>query len=246
MAASMAFEMAYNFIANGASHYKGIRTRNSYCLGAAEELERMAWKEKAAEEAEAKKAETDANITKVKEEEAERQAQIDRLASLPGSPIDTYPGVWKEDNDLESDQNGGIGNGIYADEGAYESSEESTEPDFKVEDKDPVESFGDLDEEISKHIKAEPASETSLGSSVPDAQSDLEIKREGESKWISHMQLVTFRATATQIADEFLQEKGVELRHDFARIRTVRDQKAYEQGAKDGRTIDIHRKRIEE
>jgi hypothetical protein len=243
VAASMSFEMAYNLIANWASSYKGIGRRNSYCLGASDDLSRMAWKEKAAEEEEAKRTEADATIAKVKEEEAERQLQLDRLASLPGSPSDPYSEVGREDGCIDS--------GIYTDEGAYESSEDSIEPDFKVEDKDPVECFEDLDEEISKLIKVEPASETSRGlysapSSVSGIQSDLGLKPEEESKWASHMQLVTFRATATKIADEYLRERGVKLQYRSARSSVVRDQKAYSQGVNDGKKIDIRRKRIEE
>jgi hypothetical protein len=201
VAASMSFEMAYNLIAHWASSYKGIGTRNSYCLGASDELSRMARREKAAEEAEAKRAEADATIAKAKEEEAERQVQLDRLASLPGSPSDRHPEIGQEDSDHNGYHDSGIDSGIYTDEGAYESSDDSIEPDFKVEDKDPVECFGDLDEEISKLIKAEPASETSFGLysasfSVSGTRSDLKLKPEQESKWASHMQLVTFRATS--------------------------------------------------
>jgi hypothetical protein len=87
----MSFEMAYNLIAHWASFYKGVGTRNSYCLGASDELSRIARKEKAAEEAEAKRAEADATIAKAKEEEAERQVQLDRLVSLTRSPSDRHP-----------------------------------------------------------------------------------------------------------------------------------------------------------
>lgn len=37
VAASMSFEMAYNLIAHWASSYKGVATRNSYCLGASDD-----------------------------------------------------------------------------------------------------------------------------------------------------------------------------------------------------------------
>lgn len=55
--APMSFKMAYNLIAHWASSYKGIGTKNSYCLGASDELSRMAWEEKAADEVAAKSAE---------------------------------------------------------------------------------------------------------------------------------------------------------------------------------------------
>jgi hypothetical protein len=141
VAASMSFEMAYNLIAHWASSYKGVGARNIYYLGASDELSRMARKEKAAEEEEANRTEADATIAKLKEEEAERQLQVGRLASLPGSPSDPYSEVGREDGSIDSS--------ICTDEGAYESSEDSIEPSFKVEDKDPVDFFEDH-EEISK------------------------------------------------------------------------------------------------
>jgi hypothetical protein len=129
VAASMSFEMAYNLIAHWASSYRGIGTRNSYCLGASDELSRMAEKERAAEEVEARRAETDATTAKVKEEEAERQAQLDRLTSLPGSSTDPHSlgsATHVGDNDRAasvssdrevgregSDEDGGIGVDTY-------------------------------------------------------------------------------------------------------------------------------------
>ena len=116
-----------------------------------------------------------------------------------------------------------------------------------MEDKDIVECFGDLDEEISKLIKAEPVPEPSFGlySASPPASDNLDLKPEQESTWASHMQLVTFRATATKIAEDFLQERGVKVRYQSARSSVIRDHSAYSQGVKDGKMIDVRRKRIE-
>jgi hypothetical protein len=91
VAASVSFEMAYNLIADWVSSCKGTGKRNSYCPRVSDELSSMVRKEKAAEEVEAKKAETDVVAAKVKEEETERQAQLDRLASFPQSPNEPYP-----------------------------------------------------------------------------------------------------------------------------------------------------------
>lgn len=49
-AAAMAFEAAYNLITEWALAFKGIRSRNSYCAGIADELCRTAKREKAQEE----------------------------------------------------------------------------------------------------------------------------------------------------------------------------------------------------
>lgn len=60
--------------------------------------------------------------------------------------------------------NGSDGDPSPPDERANKSSEDYIEPDFKVEDEYNVNSFGDLDEEISKLIKPEPLlSEASFG-----------------------------------------------------------------------------------
>lgn len=91
VAASIFFEMAYNLIADWVSSCKGIGKRNSYYLGVSDELSSMVRKEKAAEEVKAKKADTDVVASKAKEEEAERQAQLDRLASFPRYPNEPYP-----------------------------------------------------------------------------------------------------------------------------------------------------------
>jgi hypothetical protein len=71
-----------------------------------------------------------------------------------------------------------------------------------------------------------------------------EPKLEMESKWASHMQLVTFRATATKIAEEFLRETGLKLQNQPSRSPVIRDWDAYNNGVKDGKKIDVYRKRI--
>jgi hypothetical protein len=60
------------------------------------------------------------------------------------------------------------------------------------------------------------------------------------------MQLATFRATATKIADEYLEGKGVKLHNPSARSTVIRDRNAYSQGVRDSKKIDVHRKRIKE
>ena len=72
---------------------RGGGTRNSYCLGASDELSRLAQEEKAAEEVEARRAEMDLTATKLMQKEAERQAQLNRLTSLPRSLQSPEPAV---------------------------------------------------------------------------------------------------------------------------------------------------------
>jgi hypothetical protein len=294
----MSFEMAYNLITEWARPYKGVGCKNSYSLGVSDELMRMSRKEKAAEEVQAMKAERDAVAAKVKQEEAERQAQLGRLAPFPEtlnkpsspepatsadtsgdingdhtlSQDDAHNTVWSDSERIGDD--GFDGDPGPLNEQDDESSEGCIEPDFKVEDEYSVNCFGDLDEEISKLIKREPpASEASFGldSLLPLAQSNVppplpkreptpagpaeteqnssepsELEPGLELKWTSHTQLITFRATATKIADEYLEDQGVELSFGSARSNVIRDWNAYNQGVKDSKKIDVYRKRIKE
>ena len=80
--AAMAFEMAYNMITEWAGKYKGIASKNSYCIGASDGLYKVARQKKEQEEIEARKAEADALEARVRKEQAERDAQLARLANL--------------------------------------------------------------------------------------------------------------------------------------------------------------------
>ena len=60
------------------------------------------------------------------------------------------------------------------------------------------------------------------------------------------MQLMTFRADATTIADQYLKDHDVKLRMGRKRSTGVRDRTAYDQGTEDGKRIDVHQKRIKE
>jgi hypothetical protein len=293
VAAAISFEMTYNLIADWARPYKGVGSKNSYSLGISDELCMMAEEEKVLEEVQAKKAERDGITAEVKKEEAERQAQLARLAPFPktlnklSSPepatnadasadINGGPAVFHDDacNTMWLDSEGMEDDGPNATSGSPDrSSEDGIEPDFKVEDEYDV-NFGDLDEEIRRLIKPEPLpSKASFGlystppaprpqSNVPSPLSKREpapassakmeqkssepqeLEPEVESKWASHMQLVTFRATATKIADRYLEEKGVRLRRRSARSTVIRDWNAYDQGVRDSKKIDVHRKRL--
>lgn len=60
VAASMSSEMAYNLVAEWAGPYKGVGSKDSCCHGACDELLKFATNEKANEEVQAKKAESEA------------------------------------------------------------------------------------------------------------------------------------------------------------------------------------------
>ena len=57
---------------------------------------------------------------------------------------------------------------------------------------------------------------------------------------------MTFRATATKIPEEDLEEKGLKLKKEWKKSDVVRDKKAYDQGIGDGKEMNLQQKRIEE
>jgi len=284
VAAAMSFEMTYNLIAEWARPYKGIGSKNSYSLGISNELYSMAKKEKALEETQAKEAEREAIAAERKKEDAERQAQLARLAPFHNSqnkfsspeptPSADAGGDINGDRDLFHD---GARNMMWQDSKGVEDdgsdgasgspdqiNDDGVEPDFKLEEEYDV-NFGDLDEEISKLIKPELlSSEASLDlhstTSSPLSKREptppiaakteqkssepQELEPDVESKWASHMQLVTFRATATKIADEYLKDKGVKLHNRSTRYSVIRDWEAYDQGVRDSKNIDVRRKKL--
>jgi hypothetical protein len=86
----------------------------------------------------------------------------------------------------------------------------------------------------------------------PKLEQEVEPKLEDEDKpstesslWASASQLTLFRATAKKIAEEYLKSTGTKLAKARARVSSVRDYGAYEQGRKDSRKIDVKRRRIE-
>ncbi|KAF8853003.1 hypothetical protein BDZ45DRAFT_807053 [Acephala macrosclerotiorum] len=101
------------------------------------------------------------------------------------------------------------------------SSENGIEPDFKVEDEydpEPLSSKAlglystppapipqsNVPSPLSKR-EPTPASSAKMEQKSSEPQ---ELEPEVESKWASHMQLITFRATATKIADGYLKKKA--------------------------------------
>ncbi|OBT43814.1 hypothetical protein VE00_06301 [Pseudogymnoascus sp. WSF 3629] len=277
--AALSFEMVYNLITEWARPHRGTGPRNSHTIGASDGLYKMAKKRKADELAEAKKAEKEATEAKIRQEELERQAQLDRLAPHVddepvdlGSPEPAAPAY--EPSEASSDENmtdyedsvkdeplsdselPGAGRGVNAHSPIMideDSRDDCAEPDFKVEGGTMDDIWGDLNDEIDSFIRrgtAAPApnteepSHTSVPEKNPGASPDVD--QEPESKWASQMQLDVFRATATKIADEYLNRRGVKLMNGRIRSNVIRDRNAYKQGERDGKKIDVHRKTIKE
>ncbi|CAK3844629.1 Hypothetical predicted protein [Lecanosticta acicola] len=64
--------------------------------------------------------------------------------------------------------------------------------------------------------------------------------------WASHMQLITFRETATKIADEYLRGQGIQKYQSKKGDFSVVNPDVYKQGKKDSKKIDVLRKTIKE
>ena len=291
--AALAFEMAYNLIAEWARTQTGKGTKNSYCIGASWQLYRVAKEEKAAEEARAIEAEKEALAAQVRQEEIEDEARLARLQPAVEDDEDSADPAPLVAENNEGDSEDGDHDILFADDAPFansanpdaagsnnpgadfgaesEDDENILEPDF-VEDNQPLDMSRDLDEEIRRQMQPEagqrqaspetgplptvPLQQSSAGQTtqeessttgpVPSVEDTLELGAGLESSWASHMQLMTFRADATKIADEYLKDHGVKLMADRKRGWTVRDRGAYEQGKKDGKTIDVHQKMIKE
>jgi len=125
----------------------------------------MAKKEKALEESQAKKAESEGRAAETKREDAERQARLARLAPFhstrnelstpePATSADTGGDIDGACNMMWPDSDGVEDDGSDGASGSPDQINKDGEPDFKVEDEYDFD-FGDLDEAISKLIKPE-------------------------------------------------------------------------------------------
>lgn len=59
------------------------------------------------------------------------------------------------------------------------------------------------------------------------------------------MQLVQFRQTAEQVANEYLKAANIKLHSNRAKKTTVKDPEAYRQGKKDSKKLDVRQKLVE-
>ncbi|KAK9423375.1 hypothetical protein SUNI508_04269 [Seiridium unicorne] len=186
VAAAMAFEMAYNLIAEWSRAYKGTGSRNSYCHGIGNELYKAAVREKEEEEKQATEAESEARAAKARQEEAHRAAELSRLAPVheppetapspipdasnkgdsshtnrSTSPSERTSRKKKRSNHRDKAQDepdeSDYGSGV-SDEDFDESDEDDAGPDFTVKDEQDLDLLGDLDKAIEKLVKPEPSS----------------------------------------------------------------------------------------
>ncbi|KAE8334957.1 hypothetical protein BDV24DRAFT_171759 [Aspergillus arachidicola] len=227
--AAGAFEMAHNKILDWACLYKGGSSTFSYRIGVADGLVAMANREKKIELAMTRKKELDMVAAKEREEAMERERELERLRSMPSLAVDPA-----ESEDESQDEAPGFPdiNGMSDQPFSFLDSHEhgnlnsgEVMADFDENDENVIDLTGD-----EFWIENPPA-----------------IKREvmSSSPWASEMQLVRFRATSVQVADDYLKERNIKLRRRKARHVVSRDSSAYREGWKDSSKIDFRQRRLE-
>ncbi|EAS31598.3 uncharacterized protein CIMG_07077 [Coccidioides immitis RS] len=140
-----------------------------------------------------------------------------------------------DDCDEEDDQGGPTKfEGVSLGDVSMTGFDEDIKADFSMQDDEAINVLGDWDEQMAKLVKKEP--------SDPD---DMSALQNLPVAWSSETQLIRFQETASQVADEFLQEQGVKLSQRNTRRAGVRDPNAYNQGKRDSRKINVRQKRLE-
>lgn len=241
--------------------YKMAKKRKADELAEAKKTEEEAMEAKIREEELERQAQLDRLEPHVDNEPADpcspepaAPAYAPSEASSDGNLTDYEDSVKDEPLSADSEEPGAHGaNGhlpIVIDE---DSSDDCAEPDFKVEGGTMDDIWRDLDDEINSFIEQAtsapaPIIEDPSHTSAPEqnATASTDQDQEPESKWASQMQLDIFRATATKIAEEYLNEKNVKLKNRRRRSNVIRDRNAYKQGERDGKKIDVHRKAIKQ
>ncbi|KAJ6117645.1 hypothetical protein N7512_007370 [Penicillium capsulatum] len=249
-AAAMGFEMAHNKILDWASAYKGGAPTFSYRLGVADGLAAMAYCEKRRELDGARQKELELIVGQEREGAAERQREIDRLLPLPAPLTDTNSPFDSEDEDLglfRSEQDIADSGQDKSDGGDDDMMD--TKADFNASDAHIIDLTDDVDETIKNFIKREPTEVYDLNK-IPGSStaSTTRIKAEPKaepqsmpvtSPWGSGMQLVQFRETAEQVADDYLKQNNIKLSTSRHRSSTARDRNAYRQGQLDSSKIKV-------
>lgn len=125
-----------------------------------------------------------------------------------------------------------------------------TEPDFKLDGGELLSDAADLDEEIEKILRGQSSlvnGPNAQAKSPKAAKTDTcdPIHVRSISCWASEMQLVKFRETAEQVADEYLKAANIKFGSSRAHRTTVKDYAAYSQGKEDSKKVDVRQKLVE-
>lgn len=268
--AALAFEKIYNLIVDWARFKKGIAKANSYCRGLAYELYRDAERAKVEEMEKAKKAEAQEVAAREKEEQLQREKELERLQptvedepspeptenNSPGGPLD-----FEMAPDANSDTHSDSGSSLAIDSSEdYENESDDDEPDFVHDDDENAErNLEDTDKAIEEIVN-EMNKRNSISPSPVPRQSSPQLappsprptplsptreSPEAEPQWKSAMQLTLFRDTASKIADDFIEARNMKLKQR-RRGAQPKDVKAFNEGRRDARKIDVRQKALED
>ncbi|OJD36267.1 ankyrin repeat protein [Diplodia corticola] len=131
-----------------------------------------------------------------------------------------------------------------------ENESDDDEPDFVNDDEDneDQQQSGDTDKAIDDIIKNTPAVEAWPQPTSPSPEPTTTFPKESpepDVQWKSPMQLTVFRETAAKAADEYLKAKGMKLK-TRRRGAKAKDAKAFQEGVKDAKKIDVRQKAIDD
>lgn len=155
VSAAMAFGSVHNQIQTWAGKYPTVATRNSYSLGVADGLCRLADEEQVAMENIAMETEQKALAARIRAEDIQRQVELDRLRNLPASPS-PEPFSEPEEEEGATEDKGNV-DAIGSDD---DDSDNEAMPDFKeVTPGEKMDATADFDTELKKFIKPEPKPE---------------------------------------------------------------------------------------
>ena len=242
-AAALAFEMAHNRILDWACFYKGGIPTFSYRIGVADGLAAMAYREKQRELDQVRRKELEFLAFQEREVAKKDQHESQRLQLPPFQLITSvdhrYPDPENRFTALDIDP-------CFEED---DSEDFGLKADFSTGDMEIIDLCGDVNESIDTFVKREPG-EPRRATEVPAFQpgSAADVKAEpvatpspAASPWVSGAQLVQFRATAEQVADDYLAEHKIKLSPGKKRHCVIRDFDAYRQGQRDSSKIELSR-----
>ncbi|KOC07770.1 hypothetical protein AFLA70_340g000791 [Aspergillus flavus AF70] len=230
--------MAHNKILDWACSYKGGSATFSYRVGVADGLVSMANREKKIELEAARKKELDIIAAKEREAGMEHERKLQRLHKGPSLALDI-------DGQSEDEIPGFLDIDSMSDEsyGSLESID-----NLNLNTRAALVDFNENDENREAHKTHDFNSipSPSVKQNPSDKNSSF-VKSEdmSNSPWMSETQLVRFRATSVQVADEYLKKHNIKLRMGKARTVVTHDYSAYTEGWKDSEKIDFRRRRLE-
>ena len=271
VSAAMAFEPVHNQIQTWAETYTTVATRNSYSLGVADGLCRLAEEEKVNMENMAMKTEQKALAARIRGEDIQRQVELGRIRNppLPSSPESVSEAEEEEEDNEEAikQEDSATDVDMGATEDSDNASENEAKPDFNEENVgERIDTAADFDTELKRFIKPEPISEPEPDSfklhedsNPPSAKKklledpalhseneDTETMPEDTAEWRSMRQLTVFRQNVKEIEESVIKEKGLKLRKGRKLKRSVKDRRAWKQGRKDAKNINVRAPRIED